>query len=138
MKKLLLIIVLQLIAVSFSAQNSIDYTTYDLIAKTGDVKVLGKDNDYRMVVGSFKKPKILFLLGYTKEQAAQYFYRLLEITGNDKYSKNNRQINFCGIGLHFTAKGTGDKERYYFAKDGERIGFNLSRSEIELFRKALE
>lgn len=120
------------------AQKTIDYTTYDLIAKAANVTVLVKDNDYRMVVGSLKKPKTTFLLGFSKEQAAHKFERLLEITSNDKYSKNDRQINFCGVGLHFTAKGSGDKERYCYAKDGEKIGFDLSRSEIEAFKKSLK
>lgn len=40
---------------------------YDVIAKAGNVTVLVKDNDYRMVVGSLKKPKATFLLGYSKE-----------------------------------------------------------------------
>lgn len=132
MNKILLICaLLATMVVTTFAQKTIDYTTYDVIANAGNFTVLFKDNDYRMVVEALKKPKTTFLLGYTKEQTAQKFDRLLEITGNDKYSKDDRQINFSGIGLHFTAKGTGNKERYYFAKDEEKIGFELSKSEIE-------
>lgn len=124
--------------VTVFAQKTIDYTTYDVIAKASNVTVLVKDNDYRMVVGSLKKPKATFLLGYTKEQVVQKFERVLEITGNENYSKDDRQINFCGIVLHFTAKGSGDKERYGYAKDGEKIGFDLSRSKIASFKKTLK
>ena len=119
-----------IISLSMFAQKTINYTTYDVIAKAGNVTVLVKDNDYRMVVGSLKKPKITFLLGYTNEQAAQKFERLLEITGYENYSRDDRQFNFCGVGFHLAIKGSGDKERYYFAKDGEKIGFDLSKSEI--------
>ncbi|MBR0262317.1 MAG: hypothetical protein IJQ60_00365 [Prevotella sp.] len=58
MKKLLLMLVLMLNAVSMSAQKTIDFTTYDVVAKAGDVSIIVKDNDWRMVVGSLKKPKI--------------------------------------------------------------------------------
>ena len=54
--------------ISISAQK-VDFTTYDVVAKAGDVSVIVKDNDYRMVVGSVKKPKLNMLMGYSKEQA---------------------------------------------------------------------
>ena len=92
------------ITLSAFTQRTIDFTTYDIIAKAGNVTVLAKDNDYRMV-GALKKPKTTFLLGYSKEQATQKFERLLEITDNYNYSKAGRQINFGGIGFHLTNKG---------------------------------
>lgn len=127
MKKVLMIcVMLVTMIVTAAAQKTIDYTTYDVVAKAGNVTVLVKDNDYRMVVGSLKKPKISLLLGYSKEQAGQKFDRLLDITGNNNYSAADRQINFCGVGFHLRIKGSGDKERYSLAKDGENVSFPIS------------
>lgn len=35
-------------AVSMSAQKTIDFTTYDVVAKAGKVTIIVKDNDYRI------------------------------------------------------------------------------------------
>ena len=61
--------VLILNTVSMFAQKTIDFTTYDVVAKAGDVTIIVKDNDWRMVVGSVKKPKMNMQFGYSKEQA---------------------------------------------------------------------
>ena len=138
MKRLLTIcVLLTTMIVTAFAQKMIDYTTYDVIAKAGNVTVLVKDNDYRMLVGSLRKPKTTFLLGSSKEQTTQKFDRLLEIVTNENYSRSDRQINFCGIGFHLTVKGSGDNERFTFSKDGEKVKFELSKFEIETFRKSL-
>ena len=139
MKKVLMIcVMLVTMIVTAAAQKTIDYTTYDVVAKAGNVTVLVKDNDYRMVVGSLKKPKISLLLGYSKEQAGQKFDRLLDITGNNNYSAADRQIIFCGVGFHLRIKGSGDKERYSLAKDGENVSFELSENDICSLKKSLE
>lgn len=64
----------------------IDYTTDDVMAKAGNVTVLVKDGDEHMAVGPLKRPKATFLLGYTKEQAAQRYERLLETTSKENCS----------------------------------------------------
>lgn len=118
--------------------QKIDYTTYDVLAKAGNANVLVKDNDYRMVVGSLKKPKTTFLLGYSKEQAVQKFERLLEITSKKIYSKEHRHVNFCSVGFYMSNKGKGDNERYLFEKDGERVKFELSKEDVLTFKKSIE
>ena len=136
MKKLLLFTLLMLNALSTFAQKTIDYTTYDIIAKASNVTVLVKDNDYRMVVGSLKKPKATFLLGYTKEQASKRFESLLEITSNNNYSKSERQVFFCGQSFHLAIKGSGDKERYSFTKYGDNVKFELSKQDVLTFKES--
>ena len=71
MKRILLIAFVILISlISAVAQKTIDFTTYDVVAKADDVSIVVKDNDYRMAVGSLKKPKINMMMDYNKEQAA--------------------------------------------------------------------
>lgn len=68
------------------AQKTIDFTTYDVVAKAGDVTIIVKDNDYRMVVGSLKKPKLNMVMGYSKEQAASKIDRILDFS-REGYTK---------------------------------------------------
>lgn len=58
MKKIIFISLLLTITLSLFAQI-VDFTTYDVVAKACDVTIIAKDNDYRMIVGSVKKPKLL-------------------------------------------------------------------------------
>lgn len=81
-------------AITSLAQKA-DYTKYEVIAQTNDVAIVVKDNDYRMVVGPLKKPKTVFLLGYSKEQAAQRLQQFIEqadkaeLTGNELTARFN-------------------------------------------------
>lgn len=65
--------------ISISAQK-VDFTTYDVVAKAGDVSVIVKDNDYRMIIGSVKKPKLNMLMGYSKDQAINRINGILDFT----------------------------------------------------------
>ena len=135
--KFILVMLFLLSSLSMTAQK-IDFTTYNVVAKAGDVTIVEKSNDYRMVVGSVKKPKATIHLGYSKEQVAQRFSGLLETCNNKDYSKSERQIRFCGVGFHITIKGSGDKEHYTFTKDGEKVSFDLSKSDVLSFKNSLE
>lgn len=138
MTRLLTIIVILVSAVVSAFAQKVDYTKYDVLAKSGNVSVVVKDNDYRMVVGSLTKPKKVFLLGYSKEQAAQKFEYLLDLADNDSYTRTNRQISFCGVGLLLTIEGTGDNERYRFVEEGKFIRFDLSKGELLQIKSSFE
>ena len=90
-RNLLLIFALFIFSsISIFAQQKKDYTTYNVVAKSGNIHIVAKKDDYRMVIGTLKKPMMLFLLGYTKEQAALRFNRFVEICEDKKYTKKNR------------------------------------------------
>ena len=57
--------------------QKVDYKTFDVIAKRGNVSIVEKDNDYRIVVGLLNKPRTVFLLDYSKEQALLKIKRLI-------------------------------------------------------------
>lgn len=118
--------------------QKVDYKTFDVIAKSGNVSIVVKDNDYRMVVGSLKKPKTVFLLGYSKEQASLKIKRLIRICENDKYTKNNRRISFCGCVLHCSVKEKGGQEQYTFVREEGAVKFVLKRGDLLVIREALE
>lgn len=78
--------------ISICAQK-VDFTTYDIVAKAGDVTVIMKDNDYRMIVGPVERPKLNMLMGYSKEQALKRIEQLLDFS-NENYTKNERNVTF--------------------------------------------
>lgn len=69
-----------------------DFTTYDVIAKAGDVTIIAKDNDCRMIVGSVKKPKLNMQMGHSKEQAASKIDRILDFSKKG-YTKKDRNVS---------------------------------------------
>ena len=113
MKNVLMICaVLVTMVVTVFAQKT-DFTTYDVIAKAGDVTIIMKDNDYRMIVGTVKKPKLNMLMGYSKEQAINRIDRILDFSKGG-YTKKNRNVSVCGVMFLLTITGDGDNEKYHF------------------------
>ena len=87
-----------------------------------------------MVVGQLKKPKTVFFLGYSKEEAAQKFYHLLEQVDNKKYSSNYRQIRFCGANLQMTTPDIkADDVIYSFVMEDKNVKYTLNKSDIVSF-----
>lgn len=131
MKRLLLCITLIALSAITSLAQKADYTKYHVIAQTSDVSIVVKDNDYRMVVGSLKKPKTIFLLGHSKDQAAQRFKQLLEQVDNKNYSKKNRQVSFCGADLRLTvADSKADNVMYDIIREDNNVKFKMNKSDI--------
>ena len=134
MKRLLLISSILISTFMSAFAQKVDYTKYDVLAKSGNVSVVVKDSDYRMVVGSLTNPSKVFLLGYSKEQASQRFEDLLKSADNDNYTRTNRQISFCGVGLLLSIKGAGDNEQYTFVEEGKFTKFLLTKTDLLYFK----
>ena len=91
-----------------------------------------------MVVGQLKKPKTVFFLGYSKEQASQSFRHLLEQVDNKSYSSNYRQIRFCGANLQMTTPDIkADDVIYNFLVSDKNVRYMLNKSDIAGFIEAL-
>lgn len=131
MKKFLVssVILLMSITTAFS-QSKVDYNEYEVLANSGNITVVAKEKDYRMIVGPIKKPTAVFILGHSKELVENKFERLLVTCGNDKYSKKNRDISFCGIPLHYSVIGNGNAEQYTFVGDLDNVKFLISKEDI--------
>lgn len=136
MKKLLLMLVLMLNAISMFAQKANDFTTYDLVAKAGDVSIIVKDNDWRMVVGSLKKPKLNMVMGYTKEQAASKIDRILDFS-KEGYTKNDRNVSVCGVMFLLNINGAGENEKYHFEATDNKAKFDLSVSDCQSIKNSI-
>lgn len=131
MKQLLLCVVMIALSAITSLAQKADYTKYDVIVQANDVSVVVKDNDYRMVVGTLKKPKTVFLLGYSKEQAAQRLQQFIEQADNKSYSKKNRPVLFCGVNLQLTAIDSRAEDAIYdILREDNNVKFILNKSSI--------
>lgn len=133
--KFILVMLLLLSSLSMTAQK-IDFTTYNVVAKAGDVTVLEKDNDYRMIVGSLKKPKLNMLMGYSKEQAASKIDRILEFS-KETYTKKDRNVSVCGVMFVLTITGEGEDEKYHFKAVDKKVKFDLSKRDISSLKDSL-
>lgn len=118
--------------------QKVDYRTFDVIAKSGNISIVVKDSDYRMVVGSLIKPKTVFLLGYSKEQAALKIKRLIKICENENYVKKNRRVTFCTIGIHLSVKEKDGKEWYTIVREDDGAKFIIVKEALQSVKEILE
>lgn len=137
MKRILVVLLVLVTSITAFAQKTTDFTTYDVIAKAGDVTIIVKENDYRMVVGSLKKPKLNMVMGYTKEQATSKIDRIMEFS-KVGYTKKNRNVSVCGVMFILTITGEGDNEKYIFTAVDKKVKFDLSVKDCEHIKKSIE
>ena len=138
MNPVLLVLPLLLATVLPGFAQKVDYRTFDVVARSGNVAVVVKDNDYRMVVGSLIKPKTVFLLGYSKEQAALKIKRLIKICENENYIKKNRRVTFCTVVLHLSSKEKGGKEWYTIVREDDGAKFVIVKEALQSVKGVLE
>ena len=138
MKRLVAVIQILVLAALPALAQKPDFSSNEIIARSGNVQIVVKDNYYRMVVGSLARPSKAFLLGYSGSHAASTIEGLLDAADDDHYTRTNRQICFCGMGLLLTIDGAGEDENYTFTDENGKSRFNLSRRQLLAFRDALE
>ena len=137
MKRLVAVIQILVLAALPALAQKPDFSSNEIIARSGNVQIVLKDNYYRMVVGALDRPTKAFLLGYSGSHAAQTIESLLDAADDDHYTRTNRQICFCGMGLLLTIDGVGENENYTFVDENGKSRFNLSRRQLLAFRDAL-
>ena len=133
---LFLLLFFLLNATSMLAQTN-NLTTYDVVAKSGNVSIIVKDNDYHMIVGSTKKPKLNMTMGYSKENALSFIDYILDFS-NDDYTKKNRNVSMYGVMFLLTITGQGENETFHFVKPGKKVKFALSTKDLKQFKKSIK
>lgn len=136
MKRILVVLLVLVISITVFAQKT-DFTTYDVIAKAGDVSIIVKDNDYRMLVGSLKKPKLNMLMGYSKEQAINRIDGILDFS-KEGYTKNDRNVSVCGEIFLLNITGKGDNEKYHFDAIDKKVKFSLTVEYCRLLKSKIQ
>ena len=133
---LFLLLFLLLHTTSMLAQTN-NLTTYDVVAKSGNVSIIVKDNDYHMIIGSTKKPKLNMTMGYSKEHAISFIDYILDFS-KDNYTKKNRNVSLYGVMFLLTITGQGEYETFHFSEPGKKVKFALSTKDLNQFKKAIE
>ena len=131
-----LLLFLLLHATSMLAQTT-DFTTYDVVAKSGNVSIIVKDNDYHMIIGSTKKPKLNITMGFSKEQVISFVDRILDFSSED-YTKKNRIVSLYGMMFFLTITGQGEHETFHFVEPEKKVKFALSTKDLNQFKKSIE
>ena len=137
MKRLVAVIQILVLAALPALAQKPDFSSNEIIARSGNVQIVVKDNYYRMVVGALDRPTKAFLLGYSGSHAASSIECLLDAADDDHYTRTDRQICFCGMGLLLTIDGAGEDENYTFTDENGKARFTLSRRQLLAFRDAL-
>ena len=114
-----------------------DLTTYDVVAKSGNVSIIVKDNDYHMIVGATKKPKLDMTMGFSKEQAISFVDCILDFSSED-YTKKNRNVSLYGMMFFLTITGQGENETFHFVEPGKKVKFALSTKDLNQFKRSIE
>ena len=133
---LFLLLFLFLHTTNMSAQTT-DLTTYDVVANSGNVSIIVKNNDYHMIVGSTKKPKLNMTMGYSKEHAISFIDYILDFS-NDDYTKKNRNVSMYGVMFLLTITGQGENETFHFMEPGKKVKFALRTKDLNHFKKSIE
>ena len=111
-----------------------DLTTYDVVAKSGNVSIIVKDNDYHMIVGAIRKPKLNMSMGYSKENAIFFIDYILDFS-NDDYTKKNRNVSLYGVMFLLSITGQGEHGTFHFVEPGKKVKFALSTKDLNHFKK---
>ena len=131
-----------LLAVLFTACISafgqeVDFSAYELVAKRGNVSVVAGNNEYRLIVGSTKKPKASLLLGVHPETAAAQLERISRLGTKPRNPGEQSVFLFCGEPFSYDVSGADSLMVYSFRSTGGPAKFSLSETDIRAFKKAI-
>ena len=133
---LFLFLFLLLHTTNMSAQTN-NLTTYEVVAKSGNVSIIVKDNDYHMIVGSTKKPKLNMPMGYSKEHAIAFVDRVLDFS-SENYTKKDRNVSMYGMMFFLAITGQGENETFHFVEPEKKVKFTLTTKDLNQFKKLIE
>ena len=136
MRKLLVILSFLFIA-AISVAQPVDFSTYERVIRRGNVSVVHQGDEYRLIVGSLKTPKICLLLGMSADLAAYQVERIRKMGREEYYSTGNRLVSFCGDSFFFSVKGKGEGQTYAFRKLNESQRFSLGAHDINAIKEAI-
>ena len=124
MRKLFTILTFLFIAMASYAQP-VDFSTYERVIQRGDVSIVRQSDEYRLIVGSLKNPKICSFLGINAEQSARQINRIQRMGDDENYQKYERLISFCGECFIFSVTGYDGHHSYSFHIMNQYIVKNL-------------
>ena len=136
MRKFVTILSFFFIVIASYAQP-VDFSTYERVIQRGKVSIVRQSDDYRLIVGSLKNPKICLFLGNTAEQAAHRIDRIQRMGKEEAYIQRNRLVAFCGDSFFFKVSGTGEQQTYLLRMMDSSSRFSLSTRDVIAIEEAL-
>ena len=127
------------VSTAIAQQKKVDSTTYDVIAKTGNVTLINNGNDYRLIVGSLSKPKSALQFGYSKEQALSRLDAIKRFSDEkERYGSKNLHVLFNGSRYVLTITGEGEKESFSFKAEDMNSRFVVTAKDCDNLRSTLK
>lgn len=136
MRKRLVILAFLFIAATSFAQP-VDFSTNERVIRRGNVTVVHQGDEYRLIVGPLKNPKICLLLGMSADLAAYQEERIRKMGREEYYFTGNRLVSFCGDSFSFSVKGKGEGQTYAFRKLNASQRFSLNVNDVRAIKEAI-
>ncbi len=137
MNKLVLLVVTLLLACGSVFGREGSFATYELVARRGNVSVVTRNGEYRMLVGVGRRPHRSLLLGTTPETAASQIDYIAEMGADENYTSRDRIVPLCGECFFLNVSGRKDAKHYSFRGIDRRIRFELSEEEVRELREEI-
>lgn len=136
MKRLLTILSFLFIAMASYAQP-VDFSTYERVIQRGKVSIVRQSDEYRLIVGSLKNPKICLFLGINAKQSARQMERIQRMGKDENYQKFDRMISFCGECFSFSVTGLNNHQTFSFRMMNAKPRFSLSSEDVRAIKEAI-
>lgn len=139
MKKLIIVILISLTSLIAFGQE-VDFSTYDKVITRGKVTIVCHDQEYRMIVGSLKNPRMSLLLGDGPELAIGNLNRIIDFSKNRPETESEKtKVSYAFCGELFALSFSGPKSNRVIAFDGmnTRGRFSLHLMDLEEMKQEI-
>ena len=140
MKKLIIVVLSCLLCLMAFGQE-VDFSTYDKVITRGKVTIVCQNQEYRMIVGSLKKPRMALLLGDAPELAVGSLNRIVDFVKNQPEAESTEtKVSFALCGELFVLSFSGpDSNRVAsFSGTNTPARFSLSMKELKEMIEAIK
>ena len=133
MKKLIIVFLSCIMSLMAFGQE-VDFSTYDRVITKGKVTIVCHDQEYRMIVGSLKKPRMSLLLGDAPELAVGNLNRIIDFAKNRPEAESAETkvpFVFCGESFSLSFSGPESNRVASFSGTNTPARFSLSMNDLK-------
>ena len=136
MKKLLFAMLCCLMGIVAYGQE-VDFTTYKQLIKRGKGIIVCQKDEYRMIIGSLKKPIMSMLIGTSPVTAVGCLDNIIR-KGKDELLINRIEtVGLGGIRFFLTASGPSENRLFSFSGLNDPVKFKLCEQDIIVMKAAI-
>ena len=126
-----------LVICMISYARPVDFSTYERVIQRGEVSIVRQSDEYRLIVGSLKNPKICLFLGTSAEQAVRQIDRIRLMGEDENHTRSNRLVSYCGECFFLSVSGAGNQHTLIFRMMNASSKFSLDTDEILAIKAVL-